>query len=150
MTAMPKWSTACPDWEERIVRGDTLIPFDPLFPGEAEAALRIFRDLILVDVSRDATIGDISRQWFLDFAAQVFGAYDADSGRRLIRYFFLLISKKNPKSTLAAGIMLSALLRNWRLAGEYYILAPTKESADSSYFPGRDMVNSDEKLKKIL
>jgi phage terminase large subunit-like protein len=147
---LPKWSTACPDWQERIIRGDTLIPFDPLFPDEAEAALRIFRDLILVDVAPDATIGGISRQWFLDFAAHVFGSYDADTGRRLIRYFFLLISKKNAKSTLAAGIMLTALLRNWRLSGEYYILAPTKEIADNSYFPARDMVNADDELKTIL
>lgn len=150
MIASPVWSTACLDWQERIVRGDSLIPFSPLFPDEAEAALNIFRDLTLVDVASDAKIGDISRQWFLDFAAHVFGSYDAETGRRLIRYFFLLISKKNAKSTLAAGIMLTALLRNWRLSGEYYILAPTKEIADNSYFPARDMVNADDELKTIL
>jgi phage terminase large subunit-like protein len=146
----PTWSTAVPDWQDRIVKGESLIPFPPLFHDEAEAALKIFRTLKLVDVAGGPAIGDVGRAWLMDFAAQVFGSYDAAAGRRLIRYFFLLISKKNAKSTLAAGVMLTALLRNWRMSGEYYILAPTKEVADNSYVPARDMVNADEELQTIL
>jgi phage terminase large subunit-like protein len=148
--AVKDWSTACVDWGERIVSGDPLIPFDPLFEEEAEAGLRIFRDLRIVDAAGSPTIGEACRPWVHQFAGQIFGSYDAEAGRRLIRYFFLLVSKKNSKSTIAAGIMLTALLRNWRLSGEYYILAPTKEVADNSYYPARDMVNADEELKAIL
>jgi phage terminase large subunit-like protein len=147
---MKQWTTACPDWEDRIITGQSLIPLDPLFPAEAEAALEIFRDLRLVDVADSPTIGEACRPWVFEFVASVFGAYDADLGRRLIRYFLLLVAKKNAKSTLAAGIMVTALCRNWRLSGEFYILAPTKEIADNSFKPARDMVLADVNLRTIL
>jgi phage terminase large subunit-like protein len=146
----PIWSTACPDWDRRIVEGRSLIPFDPLYPAEAQAALDIFRALRIVDAPGSPTMGEVCRAWVLDFVATIFGAYDDESGRRLIQYFFLLISKKNSKSTLAAGIMVTALIRNWRESGEFYILAPTKEIADNSYIPARDMVQADPDLRTIL
>jgi phage terminase large subunit-like protein len=147
---MKPWSTACPDWERRIRDGRSLIPFDPLFPAEAQAALDIFGDLRLVDVAGSPAMREASRRWVLDFVGAVFGAYDAETGRRLIRYFFLLISKKNSKSTTAAGIMLTALLRNWRLEGEYVILAPTVEVANNSFKPALAMIKADDELAGLL
>lgn len=146
----PEWSTACLDWEQRIVAGKSLVPFDPLFPAEAEAALDIFRDLILVDVANKPTMGEACLPWAFELPRALFGSYDAESGRRLIRFYFEFVAKKNSKSTRAAGIMLTALLRNWRESGEFYILAPTKEIADNSFFPARDMVRADENLRSLL
>lgn len=130
--------------------GESLVPFPPLFPAEAEAALEIFRDLRIVDIAGRPTIGECCRQWVFDFAAAVFGSYDAETGRRLIRNFGLLVSKKNTKSTLAAGIMLTALLRNWRDSGEFLIVAPTLEVANNSFGPAQDMIAADEDLSSLL
>ncbi|WP_316228394.1 MULTISPECIES: terminase large subunit [unclassified Bradyrhizobium] len=148
--AVPQWTTACPDWEERIVAGRSLLPLDPLFPDEAEAALKIYRDLVLVDVAGRPTMAQACLPWAFDLPRALFGSYDPVSGRRLIRYYFEFVAKKNAKSTRAAGIMITALIRNWRESGEFYILAPTKEIADNSFIPARDMVNADPGLKAIL
>jgi phage terminase large subunit-like protein len=144
------WTTALPDWQARIVAGRSLVPCPPLFPGEAAAAMRIFEGFCLVDVAGRPTFGQVARPWSLDFARAVFGSYDAESGRRLIRQFLLAIAKKNAKSTLAAGLMLTLLLRNWRPTGEFLILAPTIEVAGNSFGPARDMVRADPELAEFL
>lgn len=148
--AKPTWTTACPDWERRIVAGESLIPLPPLYPDEAKAALEVFGELRVADAPGSPRMAEACRPWALDFVGSVFGAYDAETGRRKITEFLLLISKKNTKSTLAAGIMLTALLRNWRLSAEFLILAPTIEIANNSFYPARDMVRMDEELSALL
>lgn len=146
----PVWSTACPDWEKRIVEGRSLIPCSPLFPEEARAARAVLGGLRVIDVAGRPTMLEACRPWALEFVDAVFGAYDHSIGRRLIVEFFLLISKKNTKSTLAAAIMLTALIRNWRDSNECLILAPTLEIANNSFKPARDMVSASPELSAIM
>lgn len=146
---MSEYSTACLDWEERIVSRKSLVP-KPIFPGYAAEAMEIFNSLIIVDVVGQPRMGEVSRPWLQEFARSIFGCYDESSGKRLIRDFFLLISKKNTKSTTAAGIMLTVLIMNWRSSAEFLILAPTKEVADNSFFPARDSIRADPELESLL
>ena len=146
---MPTWSTACPDWADRLRDGRGIIPA-PIYPDQAEEALAIFKSLRVVDLPGKPTFGECSEQWVFDFVAAIFGAYDADTGKQLIREFYLLISKKNTKSTIAAAIMLTAVILCWRDDEEHLILAPTKEVADNSFKPAAGMVRADEELSELF
>lgn len=144
------WTTALPDWESRIVKSESLIPFEPLYPEQASRALDIFGSLKMVDAAGSPYMSDAVLPWVNGFVGAIFGAYNHEEGRRVVNEFLLLISKKNGKSTIAAGIMLTALILNWRQSGEFLILAPTKEVADNSYKPIRDMIAADEELHAIF
>lgn len=154
------WSTACVDWESRLVEGRSIIPA-PIFPKQAEHALGIFKQLRVVDLPktvwdeeleeyRSPNFGECSEPWVFDFVAAIFGGYDAETGKQLIREYGLLISKKNTKSTIAAGIMLTALILCWRDEEEHLILAPTKEVADNSFKPAAGMVRADPELSEMF
>jgi len=148
---MPEWTTACPNWAAKLRAGESIIP-PPIFFEPAAEALAVFRELRIVDAPGSPTFGESCAPWVFDLVASIFGAYDAESGRRLITEWFVLVPKKNSKSTIAAGIMMTALILNWRQSAEFSILAPTVEVANNSFGPARDMCaeRADEELAALM
>lgn len=86
------------------MRRKSIIP-PPIFRDQADQALAIFKELKVVDLPkvwdqvleeyRAPTFGECSEEWVFDFVRAIFGGYDAETGKQLIREYGLLISKKN-------------------------------------------------------
>ena len=109
--------------------------------------MSVFSALRMVDADGSPTMGEACQPWVTDLVEALFGAYDRKRKRRLITNYFLMVSKKNGKSMIAAAVMLTALILNTRQAGEFIILAPTKEAADNAYKPIREMILADGELE---
>ena len=143
---MNEWVTSLRDWEKRIVTGQSMVPVKPLFPEVAADAMSVFGALRMVDADGSPLMSEACLPWVNELVAALFGAYDPERKRRLITNYFLMVSKKNGKSMIAAGVMLTALILNTRASGEFIILAPTKEAAENAYKPIRDMILADDEL----
>lgn len=144
------WDTSVPDWEQRIIKKLSLIPKLPLFDKEAEKALRIFKRLKVPDIEGTPTHGEICAEWMFDLVRVIFGSYDAKLKQRMIREFFILIPKKNGKSSIAAAIMVVAIIMNRRPEAEFLLIAPTKKIADIAFKQASGIIRLDLQLKKIF
>jgi phage terminase large subunit-like protein len=71
--------------------------------------------------------------WFRDIVRALFGSFDPVANRRLIRELFLLVPKKNSKTTNGALLMLTALLLNERPRAPFLLTAPVQKTADEAF-----------------
>lgn len=132
-----------------MARG-SLIPDLPLFDAVAEKALRIFKRLRVPDIIGTPTYGDVCGQWVFDFVRAVFGSYDPVAKQRMIREFFLLVPKKNGKSSIAAAIMVTAIILNERPLCELLLIAPTIAVAAISFDQAVGIISLDADLSAVL
>ena len=116
-------------------------------------AVNIAASLTIPDGWNGEKLGD---KWFLwqpEFIAKIFESlkeFQTTNGvvfSRTIREFFLLIPKKNGKSTLSGALAIVFMLLNKRLNNEFAIIAPTKIVALNSFLPAKAMINADTYLK---
>ena len=138
------------------------MPCAPIFPQQAELGLAVFNSLRAVGVPNPAneidesgrpvppTYGQVCRPWLTEIAGAIHGAYDVETGERLIREVLLKVPKKNWKSGLAAGLMLSLMVLNWRQSNEAAVIAPTKEAADNVFKPIRDAITADPEMADLF
>jgi phage terminase large subunit-like protein len=144
------WSTAVPDWEERLLAGRSLIPSLPLFEAEAERALRVFKRLKVPDVIGKPPMAEAGALWFFDLVRVVFGSYDPATNTRRISEYFVLVPKKNGKSSYSAALVITALIVNRRPAAEFLIVAPTKKIADISFRQAELTIRADPALADLF
>src|SRR4051794_9359564 len=109
------WDLSCPDWADRIRRGESLVPDLPFLDhAEADRAAAIFSKLRLPDVPGKPLMATAAGPWFVEIVRALFGSMHPVSRQRMIREVFLLAPKKSSKTSYGAGAMVTALLLNRR------------------------------------
>ena len=144
------WDTSCVDWADKLRRRECPIPELPLFEAEAEKALRIFKRLRCPDIEGNPTYGQICDEWVFEIVRAIFGSYDTETKRRLIREFFVLIPKKNGKSSISAAIIVTATIINRRPEAECLLIAPTKQIANIAFKQAAGIVRLDPHLAALF
>jgi phage terminase large subunit-like protein len=143
------WDLSRRDWAERISAGQSLMPDLPELDRAAAArAIGIFDRLRLPDVPGRPALAEAAGPWMRDIVGALFGAWDGTE--RHIREAFVLVPKKNSKTTGGAAIMVTALLVNRRPRAEFLIVAPTQEVADLAFRQAVGMIETDPVLAALF
>lgn len=145
--------TACLDWQERLRIGETPISADALeaygYTEEAERALRVFSRLRIGDLPGNPTTEEAGCDWFEPIIRVLFGSYDPEADERAIREVDIMCIKKVGKTSLAALLMLTALLTVRAPRQSFTLFGPTVESAKLAFNQARSAVELDEALNAI-
>lgn len=144
------WCTAVPDWQDRIRERRGLIPVLPLFDPAADKALKIFKNLRVPDLIGTPTYGEVCEDWVFDLVRAIFGSYDAETKKRMLQEFFLLIPKKNGKSAIAAAIIVTAAILNDRPQAELLLIAPTQHIANIAFKQAKGIIALDGDLSDLF
>src|SRR5436190_6360126 len=136
------WNFACPDWQERLASGRTLMPSLPLDETEARKAIHFFNELNLPDVPGHPFFKEAAGEWQRDIVRAIFGSLDGERRRR-VQELFALVPKKNGKTTTGAVIMLTALWMNFRPRAEFILVGPTQEVADLAFQQAAGIIDAD-------
>jgi phage terminase large subunit-like protein len=144
------WNLSCPDWEDRLRTGRSLVPDLPLNMEAAGRAVAVFNKLRLFDVPGTPTMEEAAGEWFRDIVRALFGSYDPVAKMRFIRELFLLVSKKQNKTTGGALLMLTALLLNERPRAPFLLTGPVQKTADDAFAAAEGAIALDNVLHKKL
>lgn len=144
------WNLSCPGWEARLRAGQSLVPNLPLFKVNADRGVAVFDKLRLADVPGTPYLAEAAGDWFREIVRALFGSLDPMKRERMIRELFVLVSKKNSKTTYGALLMLAALLLNQRPNAPFIMTAPVHDVAEKAFSAASGAIALDPVLSKKL
>ena len=156
------WDTSCPDWEQRMRSGRSLVPDLPLDLVRGNQAVAVFDRLKLADVQGlprlgpvlptdpEGQMGDAAGDWFRDIVRALAGSWDPVTRERFIREVFCLVPKKNSKTSYGALLMLTFLLLNLRPKAPFILTAPVQDTANLAFSQAQGAIEADPVLAKKL
>jgi len=113
----------------------------------AEHALRFISQFCRQSKGKDGGKPMQLLLWQKSMICMLFGILDAE-GRRRFRELFLVVGRKNGKSTLASGIGLYMLYADGENGPEVYSVATTRDQAKLSWNEAKKMISKSPSLKR--
>lgn len=142
---------SCLDWEDKLRAGKPPIREGlPIDIASGDRAVRAFNMLRLADVPGAPRMSEAGGEWFRIIMRAMFGAIDPVTRERWLRELFLLVPKKNSKTTNGALMMLTALLLNARPAAKFVMTAPVQDVAEIAFEAARGAIELDPVLSKKM
>lgn len=142
------WDLSCPDWEDRIREGRSILPEMPLNQEEADLGLAMFDELRLPDVPGLPKMRTHCGPWFRDIVRAVFGSWFPQEQHRYVRDILAMLPKGQSKTTYSAGLLLIIMLMNNRPRSEALFVAPTQAIAENAYEKAVGMIEASPDLKR--
>ena len=146
--ALPRF--ACPDWWERINKGEVPMADVPLNEERAAMALAFFKRLRLPDVRGNPTMAEACGEWFLDLLTAFLASEDPDTKERLVWEMFVLVPKKNSKSTYVAALALTALYMEETPNGTMLLIGPSQNISGRLFEQAQGMIRLSADLQQIF
>jgi len=146
--ALPRF--ACPDWWERIQRGQTPMADVPLNQDKAAKALAFFNRLKLPDVPGNPSLGEACGEWFREILVAFLASEDPHSRQRIVWELLCMIPKKNSKTTYVAALGLTALFMEEAPNRQMLIVAPSQNISERCFTQAQGMIQLDPRLAAIF
>lgn len=141
---------ACPDWWDRLQRGQVPMPEVPVNAARAQRALTFFGRLRLPDVPGAPTMEEACGDWFKDIAAAFLASEDPETGASLVWELLCMVPKKNSKSTYAAGLGLTALFMEEAPNRQMLLVGPSQNISERCFDQAQGMIRLDPLLSKAF
>lgn len=141
---------ACPDWWEKIQRGETPIPEIPVNEERAARALAFFNRLRLPDVKGNPPLSEACGQWFKDILVAFLASEDPETKERLVWELLCEVPKKSSKSTYSAALAITALYMEETPNGQMLLIGPSQNISARCFDQAQAMIRLDEDLNSIF
>ena len=141
---------ACPDWWERLQRGQMPMAEVPLNADRAAKALAFFNRLRLPDVPGNPPLAEACGEWFRDILVAFLASEDPETKQRLVVELLCMVPKKNSKTTYVAALGLTALFMEEAPNRQMLIVAPSQNISERCFDQAQGMIRLDATLDAIF
>jgi phage terminase large subunit-like protein len=146
--ALPRF--ACPDWWEKLQRGETPMPEVPLDPLRAAKVLAFFNRLRLPDVPGAPTMAEACGDWFRDILVAFLASQDPKTMERVVWECLCMVPKKNSKSTYTSALALTALYMEDAPNRQMLVIGPSQNISERCFDQAQGMIRLDARLEQIF